>query len=99
MVALKVKRKQQALFLLENESTKEYYRLLFEFYNVSEPKSDDYIIIHKDLLDRKSELFAQPFAFELCVDKTFDEIKKLNNTEYAVLVTKDNKYVLKRVYG
>lgn len=99
MIALKIKQKKQALYMLENEETKLTLNLLLEFYDVEEPKVNDYIIMHKKLLDRKSDLFTQPYAFELCKDKTFDEVKKLNDAEYALIVSDNKKYILKRVYG
>lgn len=99
MVALKVKSKNRAMYNLENDETKENFRLLFEFYGVEEPTVGDYIIMHKRLLDRTSEEFAQPYAFEQCADKSFDDVKKLNDTEYAIIVSGNKKIVLKRIYG
>lgn len=98
MIALKIIRKQQTMYLLENEEKKESFRLMLEFYGIK-VEANDYLIIHKDLLDRSNENFTQPYAFELCEDKSFDEVKNLNDTEYAILVSKNKKFVLKRIYG
>lgn len=99
MIALKVKRKQQAVYFLENEEKRENFELILEFYNVKEPKVNDYLIIHQDLLDRNNENFTQPYAFELCTDKTFDDVKKLSSMGYAILISNNEKFVLKRIYG
>ena len=99
MLALKIKSKKNAMYDLECEEIQKNFRLFFEFYGTKEPKEGDYIILHKKLLDRTSELFAQPYAFKICVDKSFDDVKNLNDTEYAIVVSGEEKVILKRIYG
>ena len=81
--------------LKEKEETEE---LVLEFYGLNNPISGDLLLIHEKLLDRNSVEFTQPYAFELA-DINPERIEKLNDKEYAVLVTENKVYSLKRIYG
>lgn len=81
-------------YILQDVKTKKMHRLILEFYRI-EPKVDDLIVINEKLLDPKSDLYIQSYAFE-----ELGEIESnLDETDLAGLITKDKKYILKRMYG
>ena len=81
-------------YILQDVKTKKMHRLILEFYKI-EPKVGDLIVINEKLLDPKSDLYIQSYAFE-----EFNEIENnLDEADLAGLITKDKKYILKRIYG
>ena len=72
-------------------------RLILEFYSMPKPKVGDEFFIDEKLLDRSSEYFVQPYAFE----KTDIKLNDVQNDdiEIAVLKTENKTIVLKRLYG
>ena len=81
--------------LKENDKTEE---LILEFYGLAKPKAGDFLLINEKLLNRKSIEFTQPYAFEL-TDISQEMIETLNDKEYAVLISENKTYSLKRIYG
>ena len=81
-------------YILQDIKTKRTHRLILEFYGIN-PKVGDIILLNEELLDPKSDLYIQSYAFE-----KFNEIENnLDKADLAGLITKDKKYVLKRMYG
>ena len=81
-------------YILQDVKTKKKHRLILEFYGIN-PNVGDLIMINEKLLDPKSELYIQSYAFE-----KLDEIENnLDETDLAGLMSNDKKYVLKRMYG
>lgn len=95
-LSLKIKKinKFNEYILLDNKSKKEY-NLVLEFYGMKTPKVNDVLLLNANLVDPKSKWYSQPYAFEPLGSDDLD----LNESDMAGLVTKDKKYVLKRIYG
>ena len=98
MVALTIKEvNQYGKYVLVGENIS--INLVLEFYNTKKPKVGDKILIHEKLLNKNSSLFTQPYSFEINQEYKPEEIKNMDDMEYAVLKS-GGKYVsLKRVYG
>ncbi len=82
-------------YVLQDTKTKEEFKLILEFYGMFKPKVDDILLIDKRLLDHKNEWFSQPYAFEIFNDDE-DDLKEI---DLVGLLTKNKKYILKRIYG
>ena len=81
-------------YILQDIKTKKTHRLILEFYKIN-PNVGDIILISEKLLDPKSDLYIQSYAFEELEEIT----KNLDEADLAGLITKDKKYILKRMYG
>ena len=93
MVIFKIVKIDNALYTLKNKDSEKIIELLFEFYGVT-PKIGDILILPKVLLDMSREEYAQPYAFEpVRVNEIFAE------NETAGLIQKNNKIILKRIFG
>lgn len=81
-------------YILQDVKTKKTHRLILEFYGIN-PKLGDIILLNEKLLDPKSDLYVQSYAFEKLneIENNFDE------TDLAGLMSNDKKYILKRMYG
>ena len=98
MINLKIKEiLKHNTYLLQDESQE--YKLTLEFYEVPKPNVGDVFIVQKSLLDKTSLSYSQPYAFKLSDEFNTKDIKILNHKEYAVLLTKDKIFSLKRIYG
>lgn len=84
-------------YVLKNEKRK--IELIIEFYKLPQVSVGDKIMISEKLLNPKSQLWVQPYAFKLTTEKTPNEIKELDSIEYAVVGIQKKLYPLKRVYG
>jgi len=73
--------------------------LILEFLGIDKPKSGDKLLIHESLLDKKSKLFTQPYAFESVDATNLSKIKKENDAEYIILHTNNKNVLLRRIYG
>lgn len=82
-------------FILQDQDSKKEYSLILEFYGINKPKINDILLLDERLLDKNYKGYSQPYAFE----KFNDSDKNLNETDLVGLVSKDKKYILKRVYG
>ena len=81
-------------YILQDVKTKRIHRLILEFHGI-DPKVGDVILLNEKLLNPKSDLYIQSYAFE-----EFKEIENnLDKADLAGLITKDKKYILKRMYG
>ncbi len=83
-------------FILLDNKTEEAYFLFFEFYNV-QPELGDKLIISRDLLNRFSPFFAQPYAFDVLDEKSI--IGDIKAQDKACLIKNNCKIYLIRVYG
>ena len=72
---------------------------MLEFFDVSEPKVGDKILIHERLLNKNSSISTQPYSFKRTFDFEAEEIKYMDNMEYAVLKIGMDYISLKRVYS
>lgn len=94
--SLKIKEiKKHGEFVLQNQKTKQECRLILQFYGIQSPQVGDVLLLNERLLNPKDEWFSQPYAFEALEDSD-DGLKEI---DLAGLITKDKKYLLKRVYG
>ncbi len=82
-------------FILQDQDSKKEYSLILEFYGINKPKINDILLLDERLLDKNYKGYSQSYAFE----KFNDDDKNLNETDLVGLVSKDKKYILKRVYG
>ena len=97
-VSLKIKEKREFNeYILVDTKTKREYKLILEFYFMDEPKIGDVLVLNEELLNINNENFVQPYAFEILTEN--EDFKWLNENDMAALVTKDKKYILKRIYG
>ena len=98
MVALTVKEvKEYGKFSLVGENVN--IDLVLEFFDVNKPKVGDKILMHERLLNRNSSIFTQPYSFKRTLDYEAEEIKYMEDMEYAVLKVGKDYISLKRVYG
>lgn len=81
-------------YILQDIDSKKEYRLILEFCGIS-PKVDDILSLNKNLVDPKSKLYIQSYAFE----RLDNDEDNLDEVDFAGLVTDDKKYRLKRIYG
>ena len=93
MRIFKIKDIKKSTYILQEKETEINIELMFEFYGVT-PKIGDILILPKVLLDKNSEEFSQPYAFE---PVSGNEIVAENET--AGLIQKNNKIILKRIFG
>ena len=63
------------------------------------PKVGDKILIHEKLLDKKSNVYTQPYAFEKQEHLDPNYVRELNDTEFIVVGNNDKHYAFKRIYG
>ena len=82
-------------FILQDQDSEKEYSLILEFYGINKPKINDILLLDERLLDKNYKGYSQPYAFE----KFNDSDKNLNVTDLVGFVSKDKKYILKRVYG
>lgn len=82
-------------YILQDTKTKKQYSLILEFYKVDAPKVNDMILLNEDLVNPKNEWFSQPYTFEVLDADEFN----INQRDIAGLITRDKKYILKRIYG
>lgn len=96
MAKLKVLRlNSNCLYVFENEDKKQI-SLQLELYGISKLNKDDVVNICDKLLDKKSDDFVQPYAFEKC---DLADFSKLDKNEKMIVERKDEKVLLKRIYG
>lgn len=69
------------------------------FYDAPKLDVGDEIQIHKNLLDKNSENFVQPYFFGGLDSVYGREAEKLNDDEIIKICTKGKEIVLKRIYG
>ena len=81
-------------YILQDVKTKKTHRLILEFYGIS-PKVGDMILLNEKLLDPKSDLYVQSYAFEELDGKE----NNLDEMDLAGLITNNKKHILKRMYG
>ena len=98
MIVLTVIAQDGNVYELFSEKTSTI-KLRIVFDGINKPNAGDKIFIHSDLVDRRSEIFTQPYVFTLCEEIAIDDLKKNNDTEYIGVKTKNNYYSLKRLYG
>ena len=95
-VSLKIiKINKYGQYILEDIVTKAKYSFILEFYDLDKPQVNDILVLDKSMTDTNSKEFSQPYAFEPLKDDDMDIVAK----DIAGLVTKDKKYILKRIYG
>ena len=93
---LKIKeKKDNNEYILEDLKTGEIYSLILEFYDISMPKVNDTLVLSEKLLDKKSSIYCQPYAFTLFNN----DFKDIHRNDIAGLITSSEKIVLKRIYG
>ena len=86
-------------FMLVDEKTSKEYSLRLGFYDIEKPEEGDEIMLHKKLLDRSYEGYAQPYFFAP-IDSKFGKSKEnLQDEEIIGLVKEGKTDILKRVYG
>ncbi|MGN1200957.1 MAG: hypothetical protein ACI4R8_01650 [Candidatus Caccovivens sp.] len=97
MIQLKVKEiKTNGEYVLQ-EKDGQTQSLILEFYDITPPVVGDTLFVHRNLLNRSSKKFTQPFAFEpLSVE---NENQKVDDEEMIGLHTQNGDVVLKRIYG
>lgn len=101
MKELIIKNINNDFFTLEEKNSNKKLDLIFSFYSDIKPQVEDVLCLDERVLDEKSELFTQPFCYEL-VGKNKDILEKyLNNnfTEYLILLHGGEKIFFKRIYG
>ena len=81
-------------YILQDVKTKKTHRLILEFYGIN-PKVGDMILLNEKLLDPKSDLYVQSYAFEELDGKE----NNLDEMDLAGLITNNKKHILKRMYG
>ena len=90
MVLLKfIQEGEYNTFTLINEDNSKQYSLVLECYNMQKPTLNSYLKIDERLLDPHYEDYCQPYAFEPTTENDF----------CAVLIEKDRKVGLRRIYG
>ena len=72
---------------------------MFEFWGIDKPQAGDEISLDEKLLDTKSELFAQPYAFEVYIPDKGVSISEQDSAEYIVVSTHNKTHLMKRIYG
>ena len=82
-------------YILQSNENKKKYSLILEFYGLDKPKVNDTLVLNENLLNTKHKDYSQPYAFEILNDNDLD----VKENDMAGLVTKDKKYILKRIYG
>ena len=82
-------------YILQDKKSKKEYNLVLEFYGINQPNINDIILLNENLVNKNYEGYAQPYAFEIFDKKDIE----INEIDMAGLITKDKKYILKRVYG
>lgn len=98
MVALTIKEvNQYGKYVLVGQNVKT--DLIFEFIKINTPKVGDKVLIHEKLLNKNSSFFTQPYSFEINQEYKPEEIKNMDDMEYAVLKSGGKYIPLKRVYG
>lgn len=81
-------------YILQDVKTKKTHRLILEFYGIN-PKVGDMILLNEKLLDPKSDLYVQSYAFE----ELDGNENNLDEMDLAGLITNNKKHILKRMYG
>ncbi len=82
-------------YILKDKNNNKEYRLILEFYGINKPNINDIIVISNKLLEPNNKWYSQPYAFEL-TDDTNINLKSVNLIGF---ISKDKKYILKRIYG
>lgn len=75
------------------------YHQMLEFYEIDNPKVGDKIVLHEELLNVKSDVYTQPYAFLFDKDLKIEKIRESDFIDYAILKINDKDSLLKRVYG
>lgn len=83
------------LYVFEKEN-KQKISLQIEFYGISKLNKGDVVNICDKLLDRSSENFVQPYAFEKC---DIADFSKMDKHEKMIIEQQKEKILLKRIYG
>jgi len=97
MVSLKIlSLKENNKYLLRDMKNYRMYSLMFEFHNLKAPSVGDVIVLDDKLLNRLSEYYAQPYAFEVYDEK---DGKVNDERDLAGLYTQNKKIILRRIYG
>lgn len=97
MKKFKVKNKlEYGVFVLESEG--EEFKVMLEFLGVDEPVIGEEIAFSKELLDKTSKYYTQPYTFQYDAKALIEEVE-LNEKEYLVVVRKNKGFILKRIYG
>lgn len=95
LIALKIKKINEFNeYILQDNKTKKEHRLILEFFEIK-PKVGDIILLDEKLLDPKSDLYIQSYAFT----KLDENDDKTDEIDIAGLVCGDKNYFLKRMYG
>lgn len=92
MLGFKVINKDNYYYTFLSEDNQNY-ELMIEFYGI-DADVDDVVLFNEILLDRNSESFCQPYAFELTNSQDY-----IDNGEFMALRKNGINYILKRVYG
>lgn len=82
-------------YILEDKKEGKEYSIIMEFYGIDKPKVNDIIALSDRLVDPNNKWYSQPYAFELLND-TETNLKQI---DVIGLISKDKKYILKRIYG
>lgn len=92
MVGFVITKREKNYFTLLSDDEREI-ELLIEFYGI-DPGVGDVICFNEELLDRRSEKFCQPYAFQIAYVPDY-----IDDGEYMALRKNGVNYILKRVYG
>lgn len=82
-------------YILKDKKEGKEYSIIMEFYGIDKPKVNDIIALSDRLVDPNDKWYSQPYAFELLND-TETNLKQI---DVIGLISKDKKYILKRIYG
>lgn len=85
-------------YTLEDEN-KNTQNLLFEFHDMDNPKKGDVLLLPEKLLDRRSENFVQPYAFEPLESEKRIKGEKISQDDIAGILKKGKEILLRRIYG
>lgn len=96
MIKLQIKEIAEYYYFVE-DSKNTPYKLNIEFYDIPiQPSKGDFLYISEHVLPRKNSIPLYYGAMDASYGK---EIHTSEDEDLLVLVTKENKYYLKRFYG
>lgn len=96
-----IKKKEHNEFILQESKSKKEYSIILGFYGINNPEVNDTIFLDNSLLDSNNEWFSQPYTFEIINKKTNSKKDNmgLKKIDLALFISKNKKYILKRIYG
>ncbi len=94
-----VEAKEYSRYVFKNLEDESKSELIIVLYLVEKLKVGDKLLLHENLLNRKSEEFVETVYFEPTKEFSPKEIRDKNLKEFAVLNRNKKNIALKRIYG